>query len=407
MIRNARALAVVVMVALAGCGTTAPPTALPAAPATASVAPSPTPSEAWQDAEVVEPSAVTTAPSLEPGYFCDPCHDLAENQLFGVGEAPGGLIAVGVQQPPAQAVAFSSTDGRSWVPLPGFTGATTTTAIAVASNGTRTVIVGLEHSGATAWVSDGGSWTPAPEQAALLVPYAAGAMTSVTSFEGGFVAGGYRDDPLHDTASAAVWRSDDGLTWHLDAGSGIFAGGRIWSIAASAGTIVAVGTNGDPTYGPAGAWRWTQASGWQRGRIGPDGSGAMRAVTVTASGFVAVGLNGHDDGARAWMSTDGLTWTAVPDQPAFHYYGLPVRMQTVVVGPSGLIAGGWRSDPGKGSAVTWTSADGVTWQGPTWEPLFSGGQITGVVLTGRAVVAVGRTGYPDMNTAAVWVSPAP
>jgi hypothetical protein len=232
-------------------------------------------------------------------------------------------------------------------------------------------------------------------------------MTSVAPFGDGFIAGGYRDDPLHATASAAVWRSSDGLTWHVDDGAGDFMGGRIWGMAANDGAVVAVGTNGDPNYGPAAAWRWTAADGWRRGRVGPDDSGAMRAVTATPSGFVAVGLNGHDDGARTWTSPDGLTWTAAPDQPAFRYYSLSLRMQSVVAGPSGLVAGGWRSDAGKGSAVTWTSTDGVTWQEPTWEASFSGGQITGLAVSGGTVVAVGRDGYPDWNQAAIWVRRAP
>jgi hypothetical protein len=324
-----------------------------------------------------------------------------------VGASTGGLIAVGVQQPPAQAVAFSSTDGTHWIPLPEFSGATGSSADAEASNREREVIVGLDHSGATAWASDGGAWTQAPKQAELLVPNAAGAMTSVTAFDDGFVAGGYRDDPLHAAASAVVWRSTDGLTWHADDGSGSFGGGRIWGIAAKGGTLVAVGTSGDPNYGPAGVWRWTGATGWQRGRIGPDAAGAMLAVAVTGNDFVAVGQNGHDDGALAWRSPDGLVWTAAPDQPAFHYAQMPVRMQSVVAGSSGLVAGGWRSDAGNGSAVAWTSADGVTWQGPVWDTSFSGGQITGLAVSGGAVVAVGRSGYPDNNQAAIWLSAAP
>jgi len=400
-IRRTLVIATALVVAVAGCGS---PT-VTLVPATSSVAPAA--SEAWLAADVAQPSAVTTAPSYVPGVQCHPCHFQAENQLFAVGAAPASLIAVGVQQPPARAIALSSSDGGHWSALPGFSGAPGTTAIAVTSNGARVVIVGLDPAGATAWASDGGTWTQAPAQAALAVPYAAGAMTTVTAFAGGFVAGGYRDDPLHDTASAAVWRSSDGLTWHADDGSGTFAGGRIWGIAAAAGTVVAVGTSGDPNYGPAGAWRWTAAGGWQRARIGPDVDGAMRAVAVTASGFVAVGLNGHDAGAMAWTSPDGLVWTAAPDQPAFHYLSFAVRMQAVVAGPAGLVAGGWRSDPGKGSAVTWTSADGVTWLGPAWESSFSGGQVTGVAVGRDGIVAVGRTGYPDWNQAAIWVRPGP
>ena len=231
-IRRRLVLPVALVLIVSGCGTV-PVTPLPSAHSTtpASATPSssaPTASGAWLAVDLAQPSIVTVAPSLEPGYRCSPCHAPAVGQLFGVGPSTGGLIAVGVQQPPAQAIALSSTDGTHWIPLPGFSGATGTSAIAEASNGTRAVIVGLDHSGATAWASDGGAWTQAPSQADLTVPYAAGAMTSVTAFDDGFIAGGYRDDPLHARASAAVWRSNDGLAWNADGGSGIFGGGRIW-----------------------------------------------------------------------------------------------------------------------------------------------------------------------------------
>ncbi len=410
-VRRTRILAVALVVTVAGCGTiTVPP--MSSAPTTTPApvtlpSPAATAADAWLPVDLAQPSIVTISPSLAPGYFCSPCHAPATGQLFGVGESNGGLIAVGVQQPPAEPVAFQSNDRTHWTSLAGFSGATGSSADAEASNGVRAVIVGLDHSGATAWASDGGAWTQAPSQADLMVPYAAGAMTSVTAFGAGFVAGGYRDDPLHGKAAAAVWRSNDGLAWTADSAPGAFAGGRIWGIAAKGGTLVAVGTNGDPTYGPAAVWRWTEATGWQRGSIAPDATGAMLAVAVTASGFVAVGQNGHDDGALAWRSPDGLSWTAAPNQPAFHYFSSPTRMQSVVVGPTGLVAGGWRSDAGNGSAVTWTSKDGVTWIGPTWEPSFSGGQITGLAVSSGGLVAVGRTGYPDNNQAAIWVSATP
>ena len=49
----------------------------------------------------------------------------------------------------------------------------------------------------------------------------------------------------------------------------------------------------------------------------------------------------------------------------------------------------------------------MTWHGPTWQNSFSGGQIRGVAVSGNTVVAVGRTGYPDLNQAAIWVRPIP
>ena len=407
-------VAVVLSIGLVGCGASPAPSSppgsarLPAATGSTGPTLSATDAGPWLEVDPIQPSAVLNAPSLAPGYQCHPCHFLAENQLFGAADTPAGWIAVGVQQPPAEAIAFGSTDGTHWQAIPGFAGTAGTTAIAVASSGSRTVVVGSDPDGATSWASTGGSWTVAPHQADLLVPYAAGAMTSVAPFDAGFVAGGYRDDPLHAAASAAVWRSADGLSWRADDAARLFDGGRIWGLAVRDGTIVAVGTEGDPNYGPAAAWRWTRAEGWQRARIGPDGGGAMRAVAATSTGFVAVGLNAGDDGARAWTSPDGRAWTAVPDQPAFHYYTLPVRMQSIVAGPGGLVVGGWRSDAGKGSGLAWTaSPDGLTWQPPTWQSSFSGGEIRGVALGGGTAIAVGRTGYPDWNQAAIWRTQAP
>jgi hypothetical protein len=398
---------------LSGCIATAPS----ATPSAGDSSPAPPPGstatteDVWTDVGLGQPSEVLDAPTLAPGYACHPCHFLAENQLFGIGSIPSGFIAVGVQQPPSQAVAFSSADGRSWGPLGSFSGEEGTAALAVAGNDHVAVIVGHDSKGATSWASRGalntGPWIQAPTQDDLLIPYQAGGMTAVAFFGAGFVAGGFRDDPLHAQAHAAVWRSADGLTWHLDAPAAIFDGGRIDGIAARTGTIVAVGTVGDPSYGPAAAWRWTAADGWQRATLSADATGVMRAVTATSTGFVAVGLNGQDSGARVWTSPDGLAWTAVPDQPAFHYLDMPVRMQSVAVQPGGLVAGGWRSDAGKGSAVTWTSSDGETWAGPLWESGFSGGQIDGIASAGSIAVAVGRTGYPDWNTATIWRAAAP
>jgi hypothetical protein len=418
-IRPVVALAVLVVLGLGACGSSGPtPSAPPATPAASTPSGAPvSPGDSWLTATVAQPSEVTDAPTLPPNYQCHPCHFQAENDLIGVGVAPGGLIAVGIQSPPGAATAFMSGDGTRWTLLEGLRAVDQSAATAIASNGTTTVIVGRDHDGATAWASGdrGTTWTPAPAQATLAVPYAAGGMTSVAVLGTGFVAGGYRDDPLNATRQAGVWRSDDGLTWALDDGGGAFSGGRIWGIAVSSGapgsgggnedgsgpTIVAVGTAGDPNYGPAAAWRWTPASGWQRARIQPDDGGAMRAVIATSTGFLAVGLGSGDEGAMSWTSIDGATWTAAPDQPAFHRFTNPVRMQSIAITPGGFTAGGWRSDEAKGSAVIWASTDAIHWTS-TWQTSFSGGEVDGVAVVAGRVVAVGRTGYPDWNTATVW-----
>lgn len=362
----------------------------------------------WRDATVAHPAAVDAFASRPPGYFCDPCRNLEEDNLFGVSAlSAGGFIAVGAVTPPSSAIALQSSDGVHWAPLPGFAAADGSGAVAVAEAGATTVIVGHDRTGAAAWARRGDAvWQPAPPQASLHVANAAGGMTSAVAFEGGFVAAGYRDDPLHLAASGAAWRSTDGRTWTLDDDRGVFAGGRILGLAVVGATLVAVGTAGEQTTGPAAAWRWTAADGWRRATV-PAGGGAMRAVAVTGNGLVAVGVNGQDAGAAAWTSPDGRAWTAVPDQSAFHYYQLPVRLQGLVAVGGGVVAGGWRSDQGNGSSVAVTSADGRTWAADPWQPSFSGAEIDALAMSGGTLVAAGRTGYPDNDTAAVWVRAAP
>jgi hypothetical protein len=357
----------------------------------------------WSAAEVVQPDLVTQAPSLEPGIHCSPCHPAAASQLFGMSASPDGFLAVGVQQPPASAIALASTDGRRWLPIPWDPGAETT-AIAAASGTGGVAVVGSAPGGAAAWLRREGAWATGAG-ADLAGPRGATAMTAVVPWRGGFVAGGYRDDPAAATAAAAVWRTDDGLAWRMDAPTGAFAGGRILGVAARGDVLVAVGSTADPSYGPAGAWVNTDGT-WRRATI-DDAGGLMRAVTTTPDGFIAVGQAADDDGAKAWRSPDGAWWTAVPDQPAFHHDASPVRMESVAADDRGLVAGGWRSDAANGSAAAWSSPDGVAWTEADWVPAFSGGQIPGIALATDAVIGVGRSGYPDNNQAAAWLRQRP
>ena len=401
---------IVLALAVAACGSS-PPSGTPASSALAA-APSetarptlaPSPSPEWQDAAIRQPDAVSGFASQPPGYFCDPCHNLEEDNLFGVGSVTGGFIAVGAVTPPARAIALWSADGRTWAPLGGFGSDDGSAAVAVAQSASTIVLVGHDPAGATAWAgSTDGAWTQAPPQTSLHVAYAAGGMNAVIPFDGGFVAAGYRDDPAAAKASAAVWRSADGLHWTLDAVGDVFAGGRITGLAAVGETLVAVGTGGELIRGPAAAWRWTKETGWRRADV-PAGGGAMRAVVPVAGGLVAVGIGPFDTGAMAWTSPDGRAWTAVQDQPAFHFYEEPVRLQALALAPDGtLIAAGWRSDQGAGSSVVIASPDGAAWTSLPWQASFSGGQVDGLAAAGSTLVAAGRVGYPDTNTAAVWV----
>ena len=134
----------------------------------------------WASADVVQPDVVTQAPSLEPGYQCSPCHPAAASQLFGIAPASGGFVAVGVQQPPAEAIVLGSTDGLRWEPDAAWAPADGTAAIAAASDGARTVVVGSGPAGSAAWTGVDGTWTMA-DPAGLAGSPGATAMTAVVA----------------------------------------------------------------------------------------------------------------------------------------------------------------------------------------------------------------------------------
>ena len=84
---------------------TAPPTALP--PALPEGSPQ---AERWLSAQIELSHSVTDAPSGSPPALCSPCHAPEVSIVFGVANTPFGLIATGVERPPATIAIWRSTD---------------------------------------------------------------------------------------------------------------------------------------------------------------------------------------------------------------------------------------------------------------------------------------------------------
>jgi hypothetical protein len=145
----------------------------------------------------------------------------------------------------------------------------------------------------------------------------------------------------------------------------------------------------------------------------------MRSVVAGGPGLVAVGV-GDTSVAAVWTSVDGITWSRVPhDEAVFGGEGNQ-EMNSVTAGGPGLVAVGWDGigdfssvlrDPG--SAVVWTSVDGITWSRvPHDESVFGPAdkrqKITSVTVGGPGLVAVGteRIGQDEGIgvRAAVWTS---
>ncbi|MFB4308722.1 WD40/YVTN/BNR-like repeat-containing protein [Actinomadura sp. GTD37] len=131
----------------------------------------------------------------------------------------------------------------------------------------------------------------------------------------GFVAvGGMLDPKAPGAPRPAVWTSSDGKKWRLqqiELPAGL-SQGALTQVAAKGDVLVAagdaVGTSGPVVLG------YVSGDGgktWRETRLPAAGSGspvAVTAVTATSGGFVVAGAAGSD--VVSWTSADGVSWEA-------------------------------------------------------------------------------------------------
>lgn len=126
----------------------------------------------------------------------------------------------------------------------------------------------------------------------------------------------------------------------------------------------------------------------------------LAAVSGWRQGVIAFGTGSHPS---VWVSTDARNWRrAATDSAAFAGAGIT----DVVQGGPGLVAAGYREDPGETSepvgGLIWTSVDGIAWHRAGNEDLFdlNEGNLTAVARTGLGFVAVGA----DIDGSVLWTS---
>jgi hypothetical protein len=200
-----------------------------------------------------------------------------------------------------------------------------------------------------------------------------------------------------------VWTSPDGLTWTESPPDPDFADSQLSALAAADGVLVAVGF-GQPLVSADGiTWRKVQL---------PGAGGTLFDVTAGGPGFVAVGsrsLGAMRANAIVFTSTDGASWTQVPDHPDFQH----AELHGVAATDGRVIAVGYANDEERGifaAPAAWTSTDGLAWRRaevidelvPVRTPPFSGaleGAIMGPTsLTSKGWVSTGAAftaGPPD------------
>jgi hypothetical protein len=302
---------------------------------------------------------------------------------------------------------------------------------------------------AAVWYSvDGVAWNRVPHDEAVFGGDGHQRMNSVVALESGFVAVGSDGDKpglpgstfpgdMQDLAfdtdslglltesNAAVWRSDDGISWmrlpHVDAFSEADGSAVMSDVAVGESGLVAVGL----VYG--------QTEPFATYRLGelPDLGGGDPAEPSD----VVIDVD-----AAVWRSVDGVSWSRVHDEDET-FGGDTVRqtMNAVTAGGPGFVAVGqegfdflgfdeWTPTSGNNTdgrdhvadnvAAVWTSPDGETWTRVANEPSLahSGGEVTGwatmsdIAPHAQGLVAVGRDlwvveGYPyPAGVNAVWLS---
>ena len=198
---------------------------------------------------------------------------------------------------------------------------------------------------------------------------------------------------------------------------GFSGGGGIGAApAASPGSEPSVAASGAPaSHGPVESSGPTPGLSWERVELaGLAGNVRLVAVDVMADTLVAVG----DDCAGApadrcsavvVTSTDGLTWSRVPDSPSLAVAarddGIPAGMRDIVAAGPGFVAVGSTGSREGAAAAVWTSPDGRRWARAGAAAALDGGAMTSVATTPDGLIVAAGTVVDGPNaSAAVWVS---
>jgi hypothetical protein len=410
IIRPAVWPAAILSVLVAACSPAPTPTPMPTAALPAPSGSAQAGAPGWFASRVEQPAAIEALPTDVPS-MCNPCHPILGTYINSVVALGTEMLAVGQDLPPAHAAAWTSTDGKLWrrvTTLPAPSGSNINAALVTGTGGeARVVAVGADGGIAAVWhTADADTWTM--EQ--LAAPPGTGTveqLQAVAQTPGGFVAGGFVQDP-QGRRMATLWQSADGRTWTRATLQTASGESEVTGVAAVPGGkgIVAVGISGDERRGTAAAWLSSDGGAtWQSISSPALGSGRMLAIAAGSAGVCAVGETQDQTAAAAWTSVDGSSWIADSSQPGLANGGMQMVMESIGWDGSNFYADGWRTDAGNGSAVVWRSSDCKTWTHLPQDVTFSGAGMAAIMVKPR-LIAAGTMGWPDTHAAQVWLPPS-
>jgi hypothetical protein len=216
---------------------------------------------------------------------------------------------------------------------------------------------------------------------------------AITAFGPGFVAVGTQD--LDGEQDGAAWFSADGTTWEKVDASSLGGDGRqaVLSVANFNGTLLAGGYKVDGNgQGQPAVWSSTDGRTWSNAQLLPllddnrpaASDLAVRSLSVTGDRLIAAG--GSDWRPHLWNSTDGATWSLLPEVArGDDLFADGVQLVDAVAGADNTVIG-------LGDTPTVLRLSGDRWVDATGDGFPTGGnrpQVTSVLLDDNALLAAG------------------
>jgi hypothetical protein len=303
----------------------------------------------------------------------------------------------------------------------------------VAAVGLTVTKIGAPNTNAgMAWFStDGTNWTAVADPSFRPTnPADSIVITAVTPAGEGWVAVGEEDAPCQsegcglEITRAVVWTSSDGLHWTRAPAVAAFETSVMFGVARGDLGYVAVGAAVDetkPATAPAATrsavWTSTDGRSWSRvpdaGLPHSSGDGSIEAVAAGAGGFVGIGQNLADIGSSgvAWWSSDGRTWKrAAGDFSGAFLSSLAVTPTgyLVIGSPAAVTFPGLTPTPSPAPAPAcpssiWSSSDGRAFTCVEGPPPDDSLKPLSIAASSSLEVLVGE----DTSGGAVWVRTLP
>lgn len=265
-----------------------------------------------------------------------------EQWMWSVSPAGPGLIAVGmaIEDDDADAAVWTSSDGVEWTRIsdPDLGGPGDQSLVAITVFGDTVIAAGSDDGDAAIWTShDGMTWSRV-EEPEILGGEREQWIHGLAVGGPGVVAVGA------DGTAAGVWTSPDGSSWSRITDPQVFGGDGVQvmlEITSGEHGLIAVGSTtayeaiyflgrGAETKTDAAVWNSDDGLSWSRvenSDLGGVGDQSMYTVISWDSGLIAAGVDladpragavfdadydtGQDVDAAVWLSTDGASWVKV------------------------------------------------------------------------------------------------